>query len=288
MSGSLAPVQHQTGPLYVRVNPLEESMRTLLALLLLVASPAFSADSNFNGRWDITTVGEGRPRAWWVELTGVGAATPSGKFVSVYAGDMNVIDRISVENGDLVFVINPKAGPRAKKQPPSRIYRAKLVNDKLDGTVMNEGQTQPPVKWKGVRAPVINEKDDGTWKEGAPIALFNGKDLTGWKALNPSVEMKWTVKDGVLRNDPPTTDIVSQRSFWNYKLHADFRIVEPVARSPLSHQESDVEFIALECFVRGSYFFSYRDNVDYSLHLLERKKPQGKAHHRGNPHFLMP
>jgi hypothetical protein len=216
----------ETGPLYVRVNPLEDSMRTLLGVLLLAASPAFSADSNFNGRWDITTIGEGRPRAWWVELTGVGTASAAGKFVSAYAGDMNVIDKISVENGDLVFVINPKAGPRAKNTPPSRIYRAKLVDGKLDGTVMNEGQTQPPVKWKAVRAPVINEKDDGTWKEGAPIALFNGKDLTGWKALNPSVEMKWTVKDGVLRNDPPTTDIVSERSFWNYKLHTDFRIVE--------------------------------------------------------------
>ena len=78
-----------------------------------------------------------------------------------------------------------------------------------------------------MRAPVaIHEKDDGTWKEGKPIALFNGKDLTGWKGLVPGAEVKWTVKDGVLRNDPPTTDIISERSFWNYKLHTDFRIVE--------------------------------------------------------------
>ena len=201
-------------------------MRTLFGLLLLAVSPAFSADSSFNGRWDITTVGEGRPRAWWVELTGVGTPDASGKFVSAYAGDMNIIDKISVENGDLVFVIIPKGGgAKAKAQPASRIYRAQLVNGKLEGTVAVEGQTRPPLKWKAVRAPVINEKDDGTWKEGQPIALFNGKDLTGWKALNPSVEMKWSVKDGVLRNDPPTTDIVSERSFWNYKLHADFRIV---------------------------------------------------------------
>jgi hypothetical protein len=78
----------------------------------------------------------------------------------------------------------------------------------------------------GVRAPVIADKDDGSWKEGKPIQLFNGKDLTGWTALVPGAEMKWSVVDGVLRNAPPTTDIISTQKFWNYKLHVDFRIVE--------------------------------------------------------------
>src|ERR1035437_3315173 len=131
-------------------------MRILLGVLLLAVCPAFSADSSFNGRWDITTVGEGRPRAWWVELTGVGTPGASGKFVSAYAGDMNLLDKIDVENGDLVFVIIPKSGgAKAKKQAAARIYRARLVDGRLDGTVVIEGQTQPPVKWKAVRAPVI-------------------------------------------------------------------------------------------------------------------------------------
>jgi len=200
-------------------------MRTLLGILLLAVCPAFSADTNFNGRWDITTVGDGI-RGWWVELAGVGTPGACGKFVSAFGGDMNPIDKISVENGELVFIIIQKGGPKGKTPPPAKIFRARLVDDKLDGTLANEGQTRPPLKWKAVRAPVINEKDDGTWKEGTPIALFNGKDVTGWKGLNPRAEMKWSVKDGILRNDPPTTDIVSERSFWNYKLHADFRIIE--------------------------------------------------------------
>jgi hypothetical protein len=77
-----------------------------------------------------------------------------------------------------------------------------------------------------VRAPVIKDKDDGSWKKGKPIALFNGKDLTGWKGLNPNAEMKWTVQDGVLRNAPPTTDIISEQQFWNFELHVDFRIIQ--------------------------------------------------------------
>ena len=38
--------------------------------------------------------------------------------------------------------------------------------------------------------------------------------------------MKWTVQDGVLRNAPPTTDIISDQKFWNFKLHVEFKIVE--------------------------------------------------------------
>src|SRR5438128_1929793 len=62
---------------------------------------------------------------------------------------------------------------------------------------------------------------------------FNGRwDITAntpsrrayW--LERAVEMKWTVVEGVLRNDPPTTDIISEQKFWNFKLHMDFRIKE--------------------------------------------------------------
>jgi hypothetical protein len=200
-------------------------MRTLLAVALLAVCPAFSADRDFNGRWDITANTKPRPRAWWLELTGVGTPSPAGKFVSAYAGDMNKVDTISVENGELRFSFNLPPNRNAKAPQPNPVYRARLVNGKLEGTLTAEGQPGPPTQWTGVRSPNIPDKDDGTWKEGTPIALFNGKDISGWKALNPETEMKWTVQDGVLRNAPPTTDIISEQKFWNFKLHVDFRIV---------------------------------------------------------------
>ncbi len=200
-------------------------MRTVLGLLLLSVCLAFAADSDFNGRWDLTAGTTPRPRAWWVELNGVGSAGANGKFVSAFGGDMNKIDSITVENGELKFTIVQPAG-RSGQPRRTNLYRAHLVGGTMEGTLTIEGQSTPPVPFTGVRAPVINDKDDGTWKEGTPIELFNGKDVSGWKALNPSVQMKWTVKDGVLRNAPPTTDIISEQKFWNFKLHVDFRIVE--------------------------------------------------------------
>src|SRR5215471_6869286 len=187
-------------------------MRTILTLAF--ALPLLAADSDFNGRWDITTTTR---RAMWLEVTGAGTAKPSGFFVSDHGGDRNVIDRIAVENGELRFSFDRPGRGGAVTHSPE--YRARIVAGKLEGSVGD-------ATWTGVRAPVIADKDDGSWKEGTPIQLFNGKDLTGWTALNPSAEMKWSVQDGILRNAPPTTDIISTQKFWNFKLHVDFRIVE--------------------------------------------------------------
>jgi hypothetical protein len=207
-------------------------MRIAWGVFLLAACPFLAGAQDYNGRWDITTLSQPRPRAWWVELTGVGTPDAAGKFVSAYGGDMNKIDKIEVVNGELHFTINApvRRGRGGDNAPPptphNSVYTARLVGGKLEGVFQVEGQTQPPTKWTGVRAPKIADQDDGTWKKGQPIALFNGKDLTGWKALNPETEMKWTVVDGVLRNAPPTTDIISVQKFWNFEAHVDFRIIQ--------------------------------------------------------------
>jgi hypothetical protein len=190
-----------------------------IALLLLAALPLLAADQDYNGRWDITAIQQ-RPRAWWLELTGVGTPSAAGKFVSAYAGDMNRINEISVRDGELQFIIAPPDN-QAKY-----VYRAHLAAGKLEGTMSREGQAGDPIKWTGVRAPVIAEKDDGSWKDGKPVELVNGKDLAGWHALNPGAQLKWTYQDGILRNAPPTTDIVTDQKFWNFKAHIEYRIVE--------------------------------------------------------------
>jgi 3-keto-disaccharide hydrolase len=189
----------------------------IFAATLLLAAGALAADQDFNGRWDITTTGQPRPRAMWLELTGAGSPNPAGKFVSDHGGDMNKIDHIAIANGELRFSFDRPG--RGGQSAPSPEYRARIVNGRLEGSVGGANFT-------GVRAPVIADKDDGSWKPGKPIELFNGKDLSGWKPLNPDAEMKWSVVGGILRNAPPTTDIISERKFWNFLLHVDFRIVE--------------------------------------------------------------
>jgi hypothetical protein len=190
-------------------------MRKIL-FFLVIAPALLAADAGFDGRWDITPGKEPRGRAWWLEIQGADTATPSGKFVSAFGGDMNVIQEITIRGNELQF------GFRTNGRHLT--YRARLAGGKLQGTNAVEGQRQPPLEWTGVRAPVIPDKDDGTWREGQPVELFNGKDLSGWRGMIPNKELGWSVKDGLLTSTGGANNVLSERKFWNFKLHVEFRL----------------------------------------------------------------
>jgi len=51
-------------------------------------------------------------------------------------------------------------------------------------------------------APMPPAPDVGALKFGDPIELFDGKTLDGWRLTNPKDVSGWSVKDGILTNDP--------------------------------------------------------------------------------------
>jgi len=194
-------------------------MRFFFTLLLTFTAWPLLANSGFNGRWDITPQNEPRRRAWWLEVQGAETSAPKGKFVSAYAGDLNIVDELKIEGDRITFGFRPRNGGHI-------VYKARLSGGKLiDGTVEDDGKPRS-MTWTGVRAPVINEKDDGSWKKGKPISLFNGKDMSGWKALIPNRDLGWTVKDAILTNAPKANNLISEQKFWNFELHAEFRVGE--------------------------------------------------------------
>ena len=69
-------------------------------------------------------------------MNGVGSPKPTGKFVSAFGGDINNIDTIAVENGELRFSIKD---PSPKPKGPAPNYRARLVNGKLEGETRGGG-----------------------------------------------------------------------------------------------------------------------------------------------------
>ncbi|HEU4786405.1 MAG TPA: DUF1080 domain-containing protein, partial [Gemmatimonadaceae bacterium] len=56
---------------------------------------------------------------------------------------------------------------------------------------------------------------------GTAVALFNGKDLTGWKTEGG--QSHWTVVNGVLTSTASGANLVSTRTFSDFKLHVEFR-----------------------------------------------------------------
>jgi hypothetical protein len=194
-------------------------MRTLLFLSMSLV--ALAADSGFNGRWDIAVNNEPRARVWWLEVTGAGTPNLAGRFVGAPGGGMDQIPQIATKSGELEFSFERDYGNGGKKG----IYTAKLAGGKLQGTFEVEGQPDHKLTWTGVRAPEIRDHDDGSWKPGKPIELFDGKDLTGWHTRLEGRDIGWKVTNGLLNNgNAGVPDLVSDAKFWNFTLHVEYRI----------------------------------------------------------------
>ena len=198
-------------------------MRLCAFLLALSALPVSGADKDFNGRWNIEVPKEARKRVWWLEVSGAGTSTVKGRFVGAPGGDMNDIGEIGVTNGELRFAFQKPYGRKGGVNQKG-VYTAKLANGELRGKFTIEGNAAAELEFIGHRAPVLKDSGNGKWKEGKPVNLFNGKDLSGWKAMIPGQELGWTVKEGIMVNQAGTNNLVSEQKFWNFKLHAEFRI----------------------------------------------------------------
>lgn len=59
-------------------------------------------------------------------------------------------------------------------------------------------------------------------------ALFNGRDLAGWKLRNPNGTPSWSVANGELINtvNPGQhgTDLVTEEKFWNFTVRYEYKI----------------------------------------------------------------
>jgi hypothetical protein len=184
-------------------------MRRLIVVLMAAGTAALAAP--FDGRWDITILSEPRHRAAWLEITGSATGAPKGRYVSAFDGDMNVIEKIAVHDGELEF-----GWPGRKLW-----FKARLAGERLEGVFEKAGTVE---KWVAVRAPAIADKDDGTWREGKPVSLLNGRGLAGWRATGGGAPVGWSVKDGVLAGNGEANDIISEQKFWNFQMHVEFRM----------------------------------------------------------------
>jgi hypothetical protein len=95
-------------------------------------------------------------------------------------------------------------------------FEGQLDGEQLKGTmVYTNGKTYT---WTASRAPSLAYIENPVW--GKPIQLFNGKDLTGWHATGDN---QWIVEDGVLKSPKSGSNLVSDKTFTDFKMHIEFR-----------------------------------------------------------------
>jgi Domain of Unknown Function (DUF1080) len=166
----------------------------------------------FLGRWDLTLKAPDREYPSWLALSqehGQLQAEMVGRW-----GNARPLPKVEITNGHLKFV-SPKEEEGSKED---MVFEATLNGNTLSGTTT--GPDGNVWTWTGERAPSL--KSSGTPKWGAPIPLFNGKDLSGWtmnKASSPSV---WKVEEGNLITPGEGPELISDRKFEDFKLHVEF------------------------------------------------------------------
>jgi hypothetical protein len=174
-----------------------------------VAAPA--AADNIVGRWDITIEQGSAKLPSWLEVRPSGNGYLVGQFVGV-VGMARPVARIDTAGGMIRFAIPPQwEQGKADLQ-----FEARMQGDELRGTM-----TFPDGKrsdFSATRAPSLRRTAAPKW--GAPVQLFNGKDLTGWRALGTN---QWRAVNGVLQSPRSGANLVTERTFTDYKLHVEFR-----------------------------------------------------------------
>jgi hypothetical protein len=182
------------------------------------AASAMSDDSSkeFLGRWDLTLKAPDREYPSWLELSeenGQLKAQMVGRW-----GNARPLPKANLSKGHLTFV-SPKEEEDAKAD---LVFEGTLSGKMLKGTLNGpDGKTW---QWAGVRAPSLKRSKEPKW--GKPIELFNGKDLTGWRSLDPKATKVWKVEDGSLVTPGNGPELAYDGKFEDFKLHVEFNCAE--------------------------------------------------------------
>ncbi len=194
----------------------------LLALALGCAVPESAEESaeesgaTVTGRWNVTVQGADGPYPTWFEIRET-ADGLEGSFVG-RVGSQRPIEEISLEDGRLQFSLPVQY----EQHPEDQRFEGTLEGDRLRGTTNAEDGSS--LQWTAVRAPALPAPDPVQW--GEPIELFNGQDLSGWKARHAGVDNNWAAVDGVLVNSGRGTDLITEQSFGDFRLQLEFMYPE--------------------------------------------------------------
>jgi hypothetical protein len=164
------------------------------------------------GRWDLTVKGATAEYPSWVDIHLRKETQLHGRFVG-QSGSSRNLTRVEYRDGALEFAV----APQYEKQQVDLVFTGRLTGDRLEGTTKTPDGTS--ITWTGVRAPALLRDAAPTW--GAAIDLFDGASTAGWRQRGSQAAC-WKVEEGALMNSPKCVDIISERTFSEFKLHAEF------------------------------------------------------------------
>ena len=185
--------------------------------------------SEFLGQWTIDIEGGS---VGWLEvrqedkyldadvLWGGGSVLPVS---SVFLAKDQIL---TVQRSNNVVRLRDENGNPLKSQMVTEWMEIVKNGDKINGILLSprrKGLSVDTTTFVGTRLPPVPPAPDmASLKFGAPINLFNGKDLTGWKLINEKQVNGFKVIDGALVNDPVQTEGSPEISYGNLRTEQEF------------------------------------------------------------------
>jgi hypothetical protein len=192
----------------------------LLAALSLAAIVSAASNNPFIGRWALT-LPEGR--AGWLGVEEKDGALQA----SVLWGGGSVLPAAGakVEGNRLIVTrIQKPKGKDGKETIITETITATLDGDAMKLTTVKRnqaGKESGQAEFTGKRIPPLPARPNlKKVKFGKPIALFNGKDLSGWKTIGDN--SGWSVKGGVLDNNAPQEEGKPHKRYANLRTEREF------------------------------------------------------------------
>ncbi len=200
----------------------------VLAVIVLACGMAFAADSNpFIGRWALDLPGNG---AGWLEAIEQDGYLDGS--VLWYGGSVTPLDSVCLE-GDSLYATRLRnverkdaAGVVVRKQTYTEVLILTVSGDTLDGVRVspnNNGKGVEKTTFTGKRIPALPAKPDlSKLKFGKPVKLSPGKNLKGWTLTDPHAVSGWSVKKGLLINDPAQKEGQPRKHYGNLRTVKEF------------------------------------------------------------------
>lgn len=201
-------MKHITGHMLMPVIFILAFSVSAKAGIIAAAKPA---DPAIEGRWDITIEDGGKKFPAWLEVIHSGHKRLVGQYVGI-TGSARPVSIIHFADGKISFSLPPQW----EEEDNDLSFEGTLQDGGLTGTMTAaDGKTY---NWTARRAPLLIREKAPVW--GTPVKLFNGKDLTGWKALGKN---QWVVENGVLKSPHSGANLITEKKFTDFKLHVEFR-----------------------------------------------------------------
>jgi Domain of Unknown Function (DUF1080) len=193
---------------------MDRRIAVVSAALVATISTTAAAQANapIIGRWDLTVQGANGPYPSWVEVSLSGNHTLVGRFVAG-SGSARPIAKVTYAGNTMRFAIPPQWDSATNDMT----FEGTLANDMLSGTIVTSGGEREA--FTGKRAPALRRTAPPVW--GAPVTLFNGRDLSGWTSFGGT--NNWKVVSSVLTNTKPGANLMTDATFTDFKLHIEFR-----------------------------------------------------------------